>query len=119
MYRRSGFMFWQLLAGVATAAVCIWMAGWLAGAAVIYGLLAMVANTAWLDRRLGAIRGLDVEAGQRSLYKGAVLRFAGLLFLLLVAGFLGLNLLYVALGMFVTQAVLFLAALARFRADQT
>ncbi len=118
-YMASGFMLKQLAAGVITAAGCALFVNPMAGLAVLFGVLLMIGNAAWMDRRMAAVAGLDEEADQRSLYEGAVFRFAGLLIGLLIAGASGLHLLFVALGIFVTQAVLFFAALQRFSIDKT
>jgi len=109
----------QLIVGLVVAAGCALFAGLMVGAAVLFGVLLMIGNAAWMSNRLLATQGLDEEAGQQSLYKGAALRFAGLLLGLLMAGAMGLHLLFVALGMFVAQAVLFFAALQRFSTDKT
>lgn len=83
--------------------------------AVIYGLLLMVVNAWWLSRRLEKTEGLDVQAGQRSLYAGAAVRFVALIAGLLLAHLIGLHLLAVAAGMFVAQAVVFIVALIAFK----
>jgi len=118
-YMATGFMLKQLIVGLVATSGCALFAGPMAGVAVLFGVLLMVGNAAWLDRRLIATQGLNEEVGQQSIYKGAALRFAGLLMGLLIAGVAGLHLLFVALGMFVAQAVLFFAALQRFGTDKT
>ena len=86
--------------------------------ALLYGVVLMVINAVWLARRLEKTAGLDAGASQRSLYQGAVLRFAALLAGLFLAQFLNLHLLIVAGGMFLAQAVVFVCALFGFMKDQ-
>jgi len=78
------------------------------------GVLLMAVNGWWLARRLDKTGGLDVEAGQRSLYAGAAIRFVALIAGLLLAHVIGLHLLLVAAGMFVAQASVFVSALMLF-----
>ncbi|HKI62488.1 MAG TPA: ATP synthase subunit I [Mariprofundaceae bacterium] len=113
-YEVSGFLARQLIAGGCVAVGFALFVHLEIGLAVLFGVVLMVVNAAWLNRRMMATEGLDVEAGQRNLYSGAALRFGGLLLGLLVAGVMGLHLLYVALGMFVAQAVIFFTALRGF-----
>jgi len=81
------------------------------------GVLLMAVNGWWLARRLDQSSGLGVEAGQRSLYAGAAIRFIALIAGLLLAHMIGLHLLLVAAGMFVAQASVFVSALAGFQAE--
>jgi len=82
------------------------------------GVMLMAVNGWWLARRLDQTDGLTVEAGQRSLYAGAVVRFVALLAGLLLAQLIGLHLLLVAAGMFIAQAVVFVSALAGFSREK-
>jgi len=66
----------------------------------------------------GKTNGLSVEAGQRSLYAGAAIRFVSLIVGLLLAYAMGLHLLLVAAGMFVAQTVIFISALVGFKREQ-
>ncbi len=84
----------------------------------ICGVLMMAANGWWLARRLGRLDGLSVEAGQRALYAGAAIRFVSLIAGLLLSHVIGLHLLWVATGMFVAQAAIFISALVGFRREQ-
>jgi len=83
----------------------------------LYGALLMAVNGWWLARRLDKTNGLDVEAGQRSLYAGAAIRFVALIAGLLLAYVIGLHLLLVAAGMFVAQVSVFVSALAGFKKE--
>jgi len=83
----------------------------------LYGVLLMAVNGWWLARRLARVSGLDVEAGQRSLYAGAAIRFVALIAGLLLAYAIGLHLLLVAAGMFIAQVSVFVSALAGFRKE--
>ncbi len=85
--------------------------------ALLYGVVLMVVNAAWLAQRLRQTESLDVGAGQRSLLQGAATRFVALLAGLLLAQLLGLHLLIVAGGMFLAQTVVFLCALLGFMKD--
>jgi hypothetical protein len=114
LYGVAGFLTRQLIVGGSVSVGFALLVSLSVGFAVLFGVLLMVVNAAWLNRRMMATDGLDVEAGQRALYSGAALRFGGLLLGLLVAGIMGLHLLYVALGMFVAQAVVFFTALRGF-----
>ncbi|GAV20848.1 ATP synthase I chain [Mariprofundus micogutta] len=84
---------------------------------MLYGLILMIGNAWWLASRLEGTRDLSVEAGQRSLYAGAALRFVALIAALLVSQVFGLHLLVVALGMFVAQAAVFVAAMMKFKKE--
>lgn len=84
---------------------------------LLYGVAMMVVNSIWLARRLDKTRGLDADAGKRSLYAGAVLRFAAMIAGLVLAYFAGLHLLVVAAGVFLAQAVVFVSALAGIRKE--
>jgi len=84
---------------------------------LLYGIGLMIGNSWWLACRLEKTHSLDVEAGQRSLYAGAALRFVALIVVLLVAQALGLHLLVVAAGMFIAQAAVFVAALIEFKKE--
>ncbi|NWF35916.1 ATP synthase subunit I [Mariprofundus sp. KV] len=84
---------------------------------LLYGVAMMVVNSIWLARRLDRTRGLDADAGKRSLYVGAVLRFAALIAGLMLAYLAGLHLLVVAVGVFLAQAVVFATALAGIRKE--
>ncbi len=86
--------------------------------ALLYGVVLMVVNAAWLARRLEKTAGLDVQASQRSLYQGAALRFVALLAGLFIAQLLNLHLLIIAGGMFLAQAVIFICALLGFMKEQ-
>jgi hypothetical protein len=86
--------------------------------ALLYGVVLMVVNAAWLAHRFRKTASLDVGASQRSLYQGAAIRFVALLAGLLLAQFLHLHLLIVAGGMFLAQAVVFACALSGFMKDQ-
>jgi len=114
LYGVSGFLARQLIVGGSVAVGFAFFARLEIGFAILFGVLLMIVNAAWLNCRMMAADGLDVEAGQRTLYSGAVLRFGGLLLGLLAAGLMGLHLLFVALGMFVAQAVMFFTALRGF-----
>jgi hypothetical protein len=81
------------------------------------GVLLMAVNGWWLAMRLDKASGLGVEAGQRSLYAGAAIRFVALIAGLLLAHVAGLHLLLVAAGMFVAQVSVFVLALAGFREE--
>jgi hypothetical protein len=83
--------------------------------ALLYGVVLMVVNVAWLARRLAKTESLDAGAvSQRSLYQGTAIRFMALLAALLLAFFLNLHLLIVAGGIFLAQAVFFVCALFGF-----
>ncbi|PJA33384.1 MAG: hypothetical protein CO187_01550 [Zetaproteobacteria bacterium CG_4_9_14_3_um_filter_53_7] len=84
---------------------------------LFYGVAVMAGNAWWLARRLEKTDGLDVQAGQRSLYAGAALRFVALIAVLLAAHLIGLHLLAVAAGMFVAQAVVFITAMNEFKKE--
>jgi len=84
---------------------------------LFYGVAVMAGNAWWLARRLDGTNGLDVYAGQRSLYAGAALRFIALIAVLLLAHLIGLHLLAVAAGMFVAQAVVFISAMKEFKRE--
>jgi len=114
LYGVTGFLVRQMLVGGLVGVGFAFFLGLEIGMAILFGVLLMVVNAIWLNRRMMATDGLDAEAGQRSLYSGAVFRFAGLFLGLLTAGAIGLHLLFVALGMFVAQSVMFFAALQRF-----
>lgn len=86
--------------------------------ALLYGVVLMVVNAVWLAHRLEKTASLDVGASQRSLYKGAAIRFIALLAGLFLAQFLNLHLLIVAGGMFLAQAVIFVCALFGFMKEQ-
>jgi len=79
--------------------------------AYAYGVTLMAVNGMWLAGRLGKVQGLDVRAGQQSLYAGAAMRFVALIAGLLLAHMLSLHLLLVAIGMFMAQMGLFIYAL--------
>ena len=85
--------------------------------ALLYGVALMIGNAAWLAHRLEKTVSLDAGASQRSLYQGAAIRFVALLAGLFLAQFLNLHLLYVAGGMFLAQAVVFVCALFGFMKD--
>lgn len=85
--------------------------------ALLYGVVLMVINAVWLARRLEKTADMDAEAGQRSLYQGAAIRFVALLAGLFAAHFLNLHLLIVAGGMFLAQVVVFVCALFGFMKD--
>lgn len=107
----------QLLSGLLGSAVLI-LAGHPGFApALFYGIALMMLNALWLMRRLERTKGLDAEAGQRSLYLGAAVRFVALLAGLLLAHLLGLHLLAVAAGMLLAQTVVFVCALLGYRKD--
>jgi len=84
----------------------------------LYGVLMMTANGWWLARRLDGVDGLSAEAGQRLLYAGAAIRFVSLIAGLILAHVIGLHLLWVASGMFVAQAVIFISALVGYKREQ-
>jgi len=84
---------------------------------LLYGVAMMVVNSIWLARRLDRTQGLDAGAGKRSLYVGAVLRFAALIAGLMLAYLAGLHLLVVAAGVFLAQAVVFVTALVGIRKE--
>ncbi|MBL4775357.1 MAG: ATP synthase subunit I [Mariprofundus sp.] len=86
--------------------------------AYLYGMALMMANASWLARRLEKTRNLAVDAGQRSLFAGAALRFIALIAGLLLAQVVGLHLLLVAGGMFVAQVVVFVAAMIGFKKEE-
>jgi len=109
--RVAGLVQKQLFFGVAAAGLIAFFWQVQAGMAVFFGVVLMLANAIYLGRCVTALSGLDAESEQRSLYKGAAIRFAGLVAGLILAGFLGLNLLFVGLGIFVAQAVLYFSAL--------
>lgn len=88
------------------------------GFAFIYGVALMMVNGWWLAKRLEKTKGLDVQAGQRSLLAGAALRFAALIAGLALGFLIGLHLLAVAAGMFVAQVVVFFSALKEFKRDK-
>jgi hypothetical protein len=85
--------------------------------ALLYGVVLMTGNAVWLAHRLEKTESLDAAGSQRSLYQGAVIRFVALLAGLFLAQFLNLHLLYVAGGMFLAQAVVFVCALFGFMKD--
>ncbi len=84
----------------------------------VFGVVLMTANGYWLASRLAKTGGLSIEAGQRSLYAGAAIRFVSLIAGLLLAHLLGFHLLLVAAGMFIAQAVVFMVALVGLGRDQ-
>ncbi len=84
---------------------------------LLYGACLMMGNAWWLAYRLEKTQGLEVEAGQRSLFAGAALRFVALIVALLVAQLIGLHLLIVAAGMFIAQAAVFVTALIEFKKE--
>lgn len=83
------------------------------------GVMLMAGNGWWLARRLDRTDGLSVEAGQQSLYAGAVFRFVSLLTALLLAHVIGLHLLLVAAGMFIAQALIFIYAIIGFNREKS
>ena len=84
---------------------------------LLYGVAMMVVNSIWLARRLDRTQGLDADAGKRSLYVGAVLRFIALIAGLMLAYQLELHLLVVAAGVFLAQVVVFISALIGIRKE--
>ena len=107
----------QMIAG-ALVFICLAAFGQMVYAvSLFYGVAVMAGNAWWLARRLEKTDGLDVQAGQRSLYAGAALRFVALIAVLLAAHLIGLHLLAVAAGMFVAQAVVFITAMNEFKKE--
>ncbi len=84
----------------------------------LFGVGLMVINAFWLARRIEAAAGRDARAGRRSLLQGAALRFAAMIAALAIGALAGLHLLFVAAGMFVAMAALYLMALLRLRLDR-
>jgi len=114
----SGLLWKQMLFGsVLGLAVGIWQIQ--AGVAVLFGVLLMLANAVYLRRCVTSASALNVDVVQRPLYKGAAVRFVGLIAGLVLAGVLGLNLLFVGLGIFAAQAVLYFAALYDLNREKT
>ncbi|MDQ6996292.1 MAG: ATP synthase subunit I [Mariprofundus sp.] len=109
---------WQIISGVAGFFIMAVGGKSYLGLAFACGVALMVINGWWLARRMEKVRDLGVEAGQRSLYAGAALRFVGLIAGLLLAQLAGLNLLAVASGMFVAQAAVFFSALHGIRDEK-
>jgi len=85
---------------------------------LLCGVLLMAVNGWWLAKRLEQTNGLSIEAGQRSLYAGAVIRFVSLLAGLVLAHVVGLHLLLVAAGMFIAQTVVFISAMVGFNREK-
>ncbi len=86
--------------------------------AYLFGVLLMTANAWWLARRLNKALVMSAEAGQRSLYAGAALRFVALIAGLLLGHFIGLHLMLVAAGIFVAQALIYVGALLELKKEQ-
>ena len=107
----------QLLFGVLGFAGLVLVGRIEFASALLYGVVLMMANAAWLARRLEKAKSLDAGAAQRSLYAGAAIRFVALLTGLLLAHALSFHLLLVAGGMFMAQAVIFACALFGFMKD--
>ncbi len=84
---------------------------------VAAGVSLMMVNGWLLFARVEKSCELDVGAGQKLLYIGAVARFIMLIAALLIAQRAGLHLLWLAAGMFAAQAVVFVVALQRTRAE--
>jgi H+/Cl- antiporter ClcA len=88
------------------------VAGWLDGLSLLYGAALMAANGIWLYRGIEQAVSHGAGGGQRSLYRSAVLRFVFLLLALGLAFAGGLYLPWVAAGMLVAQAVVYVYGLA-------
>ena len=108
----------QLVVGVVGALALDVFGYFLFAASFFYGVVMMAINGWWLAIRLKKTNGLDVEAGQRSLYTGAAIRFVSLMVGLILAYAMGLHLLLVATGMFVAQMSMFISALVSFKREQ-
>ena len=108
----------QIVVGVFGALALVVFGYTLFAASFFCGVAMMAANGWWLAVRLEKTNGLNVEAGQRSLYAGAAIRFVSLIVGLLLAYAMGLHLLLVAAGMFVAQTSVFVSALVGFKREQ-
>ncbi len=108
----------QIVVGVVGALALVVFGYFLFAASFFCGVVMMAVNGWWLAARLEKTNGLSVEAGQRSLYAGAAIRFVSLIVGLLLAYAMGLHLLLVAAGMFVAQTVIFISALVGFKREQ-
>jgi len=107
----------QIIAGVAGSVAFEVFGQTVYALSFLSGVMLMAANGWWLAIRLDRTEGLGVEAGQRSLYAGAVVRFVALLAGLLLAQVIGLHLLLIAAGMFIAQVVVFVSALVGFNRE--
>ncbi|MDQ6969127.1 MAG: ATP synthase subunit I [Mariprofundus sp.] len=86
--------------------------------AFAYGVLLMSINAWWLARRLESTSDMNAEAGQRSIFAGAVLRFVALIAGLLLGQLMGLHLMLVAAGIFVAQVLVYMFALFELKKEQ-
>ncbi|MDX8395384.1 MAG: ATP synthase subunit I [Mariprofundaceae bacterium] len=94
------------------------MAGYSAFAvAFFYGVLLMILNAWILARRLNQALEMSLEAIQRSIYAGAAIRFVVLIAGLLLGHFLGMHLMVVAVGMFMSQVLVYMLALIDLRKE--
>lgn len=94
------------------AAAVALVSGWSHGLSMLYGAALMAANGLWLYRGIELAVSSGTEGGQQSLYRSAVLRFVVLLLALALAFAAGLYLPWVAAGMLVAQAVVYVYGFA-------
>jgi len=112
-----GALLWQAAAGLAgSIAIAIWFNAVLM-LSLAYGVLLTMLNSFFLAVRCQRAGEAGKVNGQRLLYTGAVLRFAGVLVALLLAYGLGLHLLAVAGGMLLAQVALFAYAASHAGSD--
>ena len=107
----------QFVAGLLGFTLITMFGHLLYGVSFVCGTVIMVINGLWLAARLEKGCSMNVQEGQRSLYAGAAMRFVSLLAGLLFAYAFGLHLLFVAVGMFVAQVLVFVLALLGFRQE--
>lgn len=99
--------FWQVALGVAVSFALAYWLGFVLGGSCLFGVALMFLNNLWLARRVADSARLDAKGAKRLLYVGAVVRFFVLLLAMLLAYVFGLHLLFVAAGIFLAQAVVF------------